>query len=363
MLPIPKFYKSITGIDIAFVDGGAGADTITQVAAQFVIAGFVAGDVITISGSTSNDGDYTIVSLVAGTITLATGVLTAEIAGDTVTVETEASGTYDFGSCDAGGYKPDTTGLEIHLWNDKDNEGSDDMTSIRLIVRDSDGNEVELWTTNRWVEVKSNGVGGTAVDDAMTTFARVGKDHPLWLGDIPKASYRVLYVRLHSPVSAQEGNIAWQLIVLYQDGETESTEIFVLVPLHYQDVRAEDEDYIHAAITGTGGELEVTTAITNPDVPRNISIKTTNVATPSGDVEITGINSVGEADSETITITPGGTAYGSKAFMIVTKITLPATVSGSDTVTVGISDKIGLNHSIINTTDVIKKTVNNKKRY
>jgi len=266
---------------------------------------------------------------------------------------------YDFGNCDAGGYKPDTIGLIIHLWNDKDNEGSDDMTSVRLIVRDSNGNEDELWTTNRWIEIKSNGVGGAGgVDDGMTTFARVGKGHPLWLGDIPKASYRVLYVRLHSPVSAQEGNIAWQLIVLYQDGESEDTEIFVLVPLHYQDVRAADDGYIHAAITGTGAELEVTSDITNPDVPRNMSIKTTNVATPSGDVEITGINSIGEADSETITIIPSGTAYGSKAFMIVTKIKLPAGVSASDTVTVGISDKIGLNHSIINATDVIKKTVN-----
>jgi len=74
------------GTDIAFVDGGAGADTITQVSAGFLKAGFKAGQVITVSGSTSNNGDETIVSVVAGTITLATGRNTPESAGATVTI-------------------------------------------------------------------------------------------------------------------------------------------------------------------------------------------------------------------------------------------------------------------------------------
>jgi len=77
---------TITAITIAFVDGGAGADTITDTGSGFVTAGFKGGDLITVSGSTSNDGNYTIVSVVAGTITLATGVLTVEAAGDNVTV-------------------------------------------------------------------------------------------------------------------------------------------------------------------------------------------------------------------------------------------------------------------------------------
>ena len=77
---------SMTATTIAFVDGGAGADTITDSGSGFLTAGYKATDLITVSGSTSNDGDYTIVSLVAGTITLATGVLTAEGAGDNVTI-------------------------------------------------------------------------------------------------------------------------------------------------------------------------------------------------------------------------------------------------------------------------------------
>lgn len=70
--------------DIAFVDGGTGADTITTVAGDFVAAGFKAGDVIVITGTDSNDGNMTIVSVVAKTITLATGIVTAEAAGDAI---------------------------------------------------------------------------------------------------------------------------------------------------------------------------------------------------------------------------------------------------------------------------------------
>ena len=78
--------RVVTGTDIAFVDGGAGADTITRTTGDFLTSGFVAGKAINISGSVSNNGNKTIVSVVAGTITLATGTLTAEIAGATVTI-------------------------------------------------------------------------------------------------------------------------------------------------------------------------------------------------------------------------------------------------------------------------------------
>ncbi len=74
----------VAGTDIAFVDGGGGEDTITSVSAAF--GDFVAGDIITVSGSTSNDGDYTILSVVAATINVATASLTAEGAGQSVTI-------------------------------------------------------------------------------------------------------------------------------------------------------------------------------------------------------------------------------------------------------------------------------------
>jgi len=68
--------------DIAFVDGGLGADTITTVAGDFVVAGFKAGDVLVVTDTDNNNGNMTIVSIAAKTITLATGIVTAETAGD-----------------------------------------------------------------------------------------------------------------------------------------------------------------------------------------------------------------------------------------------------------------------------------------
>jgi len=63
-------------------------DTITDSNSGFVDSGFVAGDSVIISGSTSNDGTYKILTVAAGTLTLDfSGRLTTEIAGDTVTVE------------------------------------------------------------------------------------------------------------------------------------------------------------------------------------------------------------------------------------------------------------------------------------
>lgn len=71
---------------ISFAD--ADPDTIDDSASGFLKAGFKAGDVITVSGSTSNDNTYTIATVTAGTITLiAADTLTTEVAGDTVTIE------------------------------------------------------------------------------------------------------------------------------------------------------------------------------------------------------------------------------------------------------------------------------------
>lgn len=132
--------------------------------------------------------------------------------------------------------------------------------------------------------------------------------------------------------------------------------------IHFQDLRAADDDYVHAAITGTGVEQEINTAITNPDVSRNVSVKTTNVAAPSGDVKITGVNDKGVSAEENITIVAGSTAYGNVAWATISKITVPAGVSASDTVTIGTSDKLGLGIDIINTGDVFKKKVNNEDK-
>lgn len=72
---------------IAFSENNASADTITDSGNGFVTAGFQPGDQITVSGSASNNGTYTIATVVAGTITLlGRNDLTTEGAGPTITL-------------------------------------------------------------------------------------------------------------------------------------------------------------------------------------------------------------------------------------------------------------------------------------
>ncbi|GAJ10641.1 unnamed protein product, partial [marine sediment metagenome] len=92
--------------------------------------------------------------------------------------------------------------------------------------------------------------------------------------------------------------------------------------IHYQDVRASDDDYIHTPIAGTGAEQVITTGIVNPDILRNASILTTNVAVPSGIVKLEGINNLGKSDQEEITIIAGSIAYGNVAWATLNKIIL-----------------------------------------
>lgn len=84
MVAIPKavYSEEIGGGNMAFVDGGASEDTITDDASGFVTAGFSPGDLIYVYGSTTAANDLVGVELTAvaaGTLTFATGsVNTAE---------------------------------------------------------------------------------------------------------------------------------------------------------------------------------------------------------------------------------------------------------------------------------------------
>ena len=72
------------GTGIAFVDGGGSSDTITDTASGF--GSFGASDKIRVIGSASNDGDYQLTNAADGTLTMATASLTAETAGESVTI-------------------------------------------------------------------------------------------------------------------------------------------------------------------------------------------------------------------------------------------------------------------------------------
>ena len=140
------------------------------------------------------------------------------------------------------------------------------------------------------------------------------------------------------------------------------SEESIILPIHFQDLRAADDDYIYEAIKGTGKEQKITKGITNPDVTRNASVKTTNFSSPSGNVRLTGVTDKGESTYEDITIVAGNTVYGDVAWATLSKITVPAGVTSDDTVTIGMSDKLGLGLSIESVGDVFKKKVNKEDK-
>lgn len=107
---------------------------------------------------------------------------------------------------------------------------------------------------------------------------------------------------------------------------------------------------VHAAITASDTDpTTVTTGFTNPDAPRNLIVKPGGTA---GDVKdataivVTGTNVEGKTISETFTtVADTVTALvGNKAFKTVTSITIPAQDGAAATFSVGVGDKIGLNH-------------------
>jgi hypothetical protein len=104
---------------------------------------------------------------------------------------------------------------------------------------------------------------------------------------------------------------------------------------------------VHAAVTDTGAPVVVTTAITNPPTPRNV---TATAGGTAGDIKaiavtVAGTNAQGEAISEVLpvfTVDTAGTVVGSKAFATVTSITIPAHDGTGATTAVGLGAKLGL---------------------
>ena len=105
---------------------------------------------------------------------------------------------------------------------------------------------------------------------------------------------------------------------------------------------ADGADDVLSATALTSAAQTITTDITNPDFPRGLSIKG-NAGGNAGDVVITGTNIWDKVITETIALNGASEVQGSKAFKTVTSILLPAeTHAGTDTVSVGINDKLGL---------------------
>lgn len=137
-----------------------------------------------------------------------------------------------------------------------------------------------------------------------------------------------------------------------RDGAVEGNDadaVDVVLPVHYSiDPDAVSATYVHAAVTLGAAAQDVSTSITNPDFPRNVTIKG-NASGIAGNVVVTGTNAAGDEITDTIALNGSTEVEGVKAFATVTNINLPAktNVSG-DTVSVGVGKKFGLPHIVYN---------------
>lgn len=100
-----------------------------------------------------------------------------------------------------------------------------------------------------------------------------------------------------------------------------------------------------------------TTGLNQPDVPRCVSIVGSQ-AGQNGVVTINGTDVSGVAISDSITSNATSTVNGVKAFKTITSIDLPARNGASDTIAVGVTNKLGLPHKLFNALMVLVKLFN-----
>jgi len=107
---------------------------------------------------------------------------------------------------------------------------------------------------------------------------------------------------------------------------------------------------VMAAIVAATGALTTIEGITNPDVPRALTVTAAGTAADiaSGDVVVTGTNVEGKVITESFTFTANtaATVTGALAFRTITSVLTHAQDGAAATYSVGTSDKIGLNHRI-----------------
>lgn len=102
-----------------------------------------------------------------------------------------------------------------------------------------------------------------------------------------------------------------------------------------------------AAVLAAGGPQVISTGITQPDVPRNI---TATAGGTAGDIKavavtITGTDENGVAITEVLpafTVDTAGTVTGSRIFKTVTSYSVPAMDGTGATVAIGTGDKLGI---------------------
>lgn len=109
--------------------------------------------------------------------------------------------------------------------------------------------------------------------------------------------------------------------------------------------KAAENDDVHAAITlPSSGTTVVTTAITNPDVPRTVRLKGNQSTTQGLVVVLVGTDILDKPITESVTM---GNAFATptdstRAFKTVTSITVPTRGGASDSISVGLGAALGL---------------------
>lgn len=141
-----------------------------------------------------------------------------------------------------------------------------------------------------------------------------------------------------------------------------NTAADVVVPAHIAVTAAQaataSTTAVHAAVTDNGAQQVITTGITNPPYPRNVTATAggTNTDIKAIQVIVAGTNGNDEAITETLpafTVDTAGTVVGNKAFKTVTSITIPAHDGTGATTAIGTGSKLGIPYKLA------RNTVNN----
>ena len=112
-----------------------------------------------------------------------------------------------------------------------------------------------------------------------------------------------------------------------------------------------DVDILHAAVTDNGSEQEITTGLSNPDIPRNVTATAGGTADDIKAIQVIveGTDEEGNALTETLpafTVNTAGTVVGSKVFATITKFTIPAHDGTGATTSLGTGAKLGIGRKL-----------------
>lgn len=124
----------------------------------------------------------------------------------------------------------------------------------------------------------------------------------------------------------------------------------------HKKVAAGSADAVLAATNGAAAAQTITSGITQPDVPRALSVTPTANTTGSPlSVVIMGKNSEGKVITESFVIAANSTSIvnGNKAFDEITSIAIPGNSTGL-TITVGTLNKLGIRHRLFRQNTTVK---------